>query len=98
MHNLKKNKNKFKKKKQPELTKNQTVWKSNNQGAKETFTQTGRRGGDGQPGGEDSQQGGGSQTGQSHVCMRINQEGQLGSETDHASHGLQDGERKPESL
>ena len=52
--------NKFKNKKQPELTENQTVWKSDNQGVKEeTFIQTSRRGGDGQPSGEDSQQGGG---------------------------------------
>ena len=48
----------FKNKKQPELTENQTVWKSDNQGDKEeTFIQTGRRGGDGQPGREDLQQG-----------------------------------------
>ena len=44
---------KFKNKKQPELTEslieNQTTWKPNNQGDKEeTFTQTGRRGGEGQ--------------------------------------------------
>ena len=46
----------FKNKKQPE---NQTVCKSNNQGNKEgTFIQTGRKGGDGHPGGEDSRQGG----------------------------------------
>ena len=38
----------FKNKKQPELTKNRTIWKSNNQGVKEhTFIQTVRRGGDG---------------------------------------------------
>ena len=37
----------FKKKKQPELTENRTVWKSDNQGDKEeTFIQTGRRGKD----------------------------------------------------
>ena len=40
----------FKKKKQPELTENQTVCKSDNQGDKETFINRGRRGGDGQPG------------------------------------------------
>ena len=45
----------FKNKKQPELTEslieNQTTWKPNNQGDKEeTFTQTRRRGRDGQPG------------------------------------------------
>ena len=53
-----KDNNKFKIKKQPELTENQTVWMSHNQGVKEeTFTQTGRRGRDGQLGREDSQQG-----------------------------------------
>ena len=42
--------NKFKNKKQPELIENQTAYKSDNQGVKkETFVQTGRRGGDGQP-------------------------------------------------
>ena len=46
-----KDNNKCKNKKQPELPENRTVWKSNNQGVKEeTFIQTGRRGGDGQPG------------------------------------------------
>ena len=41
----------FENKTKPELTENQTVWKSDNQGFKEeTFTQTGRRGGDQQPG------------------------------------------------
>ena len=44
-HNQKMDNNKFKNKKQPELTENHTVWKSNNQGVKEeTFDQTGRRG------------------------------------------------------
>ena len=48
----------FKNKKQPELTENRTVWKSDNQGDKEeTFIQSGRRGGDWQPGREDSRQG-----------------------------------------
>ena len=50
----------FKKKKQPEMTQHRTVWKADNQGDKEeTFTQTGRRGGDGQPGWRDSWQRGG---------------------------------------
>ena len=41
----------FKNKKQPELTENQTAWKSDKQGDKEeTFIQTGRRGRDGQAG------------------------------------------------
>ena len=34
---------------------------------------------------EDMWQGGGWQTGWSHICMWINQEEQLGSETDHAT-------------
>ena len=43
--------NRFKNRKQPELPENQTLWKSDNQGVKkETFIQTGRWGGDGQPG------------------------------------------------
>ena len=54
----------FKNKKQPELTENQTVLKSDNQGFKEdTFIQTGRRGGDGKPGGEDLRCCGGTETG-----------------------------------
>ena len=58
MHNQKKDNNKFKNKKQPELTENQTVWKSDNQGVKEeTFIQSGRRGGNRQPGREDLRQG-----------------------------------------
>ena len=41
----------LKNKKQPELTENQTTRKSDNQGDKEeTFIQTSKRGGDGQPG------------------------------------------------
>ena len=41
----------FKNKKQPELTENQTTWKSDNQGDKEeTFIDIGRRGRDGQLG------------------------------------------------
>ena len=34
----------FKNNKQPEVPENQTAWNSNNQGVKETFIQTGRRG------------------------------------------------------
>ena len=64
-----KDNNKFKSKKQPELTENQTVGKSNNQGVKEeAFIQTGRRGGDRQPGGEDLQQSGGWRTGPSETA------------------------------
>ena len=79
----------FKNKKQPELTENQTAWKSDNRGNKEeTFIQAGRRGGDGQQGGKDSQQnsgwitwvgkaaagrqGGGLQTEGSHIFVQIN--------------------------
>ena len=36
----------FKNKKQPELPENQTAWKSDNQGVKETFIPTGKRGAD----------------------------------------------------
>ena len=54
-YDQKKGNNKFENKKQPQLTENLTVWKSDNQGVKEeTSIQPGRRGGDGQPGGEDS--------------------------------------------
>ena len=82
LQNQKKNNNKFKTKKL-EVSENQTVWKSNNQGIKEeTFIRTGRRGGDGQlhggdwwqSGGWRTWQGGGLQTGQSHVLVQINQE------------------------
>ena len=51
----------------------------------ETFIQTGRRGGDGQPDREDLWQGGGWRTGQSHICVWINWEEQLGSEIDNAT-------------
>ena len=51
MHNQKKDNNKFKNKKQPELTENKTVWNSDNQAVKEeAFIQTCRTGGDGQLG------------------------------------------------
>ena len=53
----------FKNKKQSVLTENQTAWKCDNQGDKEeTFIQTIRKGGDGQPGGEDPLQSGGCWT------------------------------------
>ena len=68
--------------KQPELTENQTVCKSDNQGDKEeTLTRTGRRGG------EDTQQGGGLRTGRPHIHVQINWEEQLGSEIDHTTQG-----------
>ena len=37
LHNQKKDNNKFKNKKQPELTENPTVWKSDNQEVKESI-------------------------------------------------------------
>ena len=87
--------NKFKNKKLPELTENRTVWKSDNQGDKEeTFIQTGRRGRDGQVGGEDSWQGGGWRSEWSHIHMPINREEQLGMRQTH-NPGLQRGEIKP---
>ena len=83
-----KDNNKFKNKKQPELTENQTVWKSNNQGVKEeTFIQTGRRGGDGQRGREDLWPGGSWQSWWSHICIRINWEEKLASEIGQATQG-----------
>ena len=75
----------FKNKKQPELTENRSVWKSDNQGAKQKPSYrpaNGGRGGDGQPGGEDLQRGSGWWSGRSQIRMQINREGQLGSETD----------------
>ena len=70
-------------KKEPELPENRTVWKSDNQGDKEeTLTQTGRRGGDGQLGGEVSQARQWLVDRGSHIHMWINWEEQLGSETD----------------
>ena len=50
-HNQKKDNNKFKNKKQPQLPENRTVWKSDNQEVKEeTFIQTSRKGGNRQLG------------------------------------------------
>ena len=58
----------YKDTKQPELSENRTVWKSNNQGVKEeTFIQTGRRGGDGQLGREDMWQSSRWRTRQSYI-------------------------------
>ena len=74
-HNQNKDNNKFENKKQPELTENQTVWKSDNQGVKEeTFIQISRRSGDGQPGREDSWQGSSWWTGWFQICMWLNQD------------------------
>ena len=47
---------------------------------------------------EDVWKGGGWWTRQSHICMQINQEEQLGSETDHVTHGSSVGEIKPQNL
>ena len=41
MHNQKKDNNKFKNSKQPELPENQTAWNFDNEGSKETINQTG---------------------------------------------------------
>ena len=61
----------FKNKKPPELTENQTVLKSDNQGDKqETFIQTSRRSGDGHLGREDSRQGRGWRTSEGADCGR----------------------------
>ena len=52
------------------MRENRTVWKSDNQGAKEEpFIHTGRRGGDGQQGGENSRQGGRWRTGQARLRL-----------------------------
>ena len=65
----------FKNKKQPELTENRTVWKSDNQGDKEeTFIQTSRWGGDGQLGRENLEQGNGWWNRQYHIHMQTNRE------------------------
>ena len=45
MHNQKKDNNQSNNK-QPEVPENQTAWNYGNQGVKETFTQTSRKGGD----------------------------------------------------
>ena len=76
------------------MPENQTVWKSDNQGVKEeTFIQTGRRGGDRWVARVERTRGKVAAGGlgqarrlvewQSHICVRINQEEQLGSKTDH---------------
>ena len=72
------------------MPENWTVWKSDNQGVKgETFTQTSRKGGDRQLGGEDwrTWQGDNLHTGWPHIRMQINQEEQRGSKIDHATQG-----------
>ena len=52
------------------MTENQTIWKSNNQAVKEeTFIQTSRRGRDGQPYGEDSEQGKSWRSGAGEVAV-----------------------------
>ena len=76
-----------------ELTENRTVWKSDNQGVKEeTFIQTRRMWGDGQLGTKELWQGGGWQTGQPHIHVRINKEDKLGRD------GVPSRETKPQSL
>ena len=67
-HNQKDN-NKFKNNKQPELTENWTVWKSNNQGVKEeTFIQICRRSRARKPGREDSEGSGWRTRAAPHMC------------------------------
>ena len=61
---------------------------SDNQGVKEeTFIQTGRRGRDWQRGRKDTWQGGSWWSGWSHICLQINWEEQLGSETTPTTQG-----------
>ena len=60
--------------------KNQIVWKADNKGVKEeTLTQTCRRRGDGQLGGEESWKDGGWWARWSHIHVWISREDQLGS-------------------
>ena len=93
-------------KKQPELPENQTVWRCDNQGVKEeTFIQTGRRGRDGKPGWRGftawwcpevlGRRGGGWRMGQSHICMWIKWEEQLGRKADHTTQVSNEGKIKP---
>ena len=74
------------------------MWKFDNQGVKEeTFIQVSRRGRDGAAGvernnGKAVARGLGQerqcwQTGRSHICVQINREEQLGSETDRRAQG-----------
>ena len=80
------------KQKKPELTENQAVGKSDNQGVKEeTFFQTSKRGGDGQPGREDLEQGSSWRTEWSHICVQINWEEQLWSKADFETQGFKAG-------
>ena len=69
------------------------MWNSDNQGDKETFIQTGRRGRD-RLGREEAQQGGGPhrrvrdwQTRLPYILRKISQEEQLGSESDYTTEG-----------
>ena len=96
-HNQKKDKNKFKNKKQPELPENQTVWVPTIKELKKKHSsrlvgkaEMGRRmerthskrAARG-PGRQD----GSWWSGWSHICMWVNQGEQLGNETDHAAQG-----------
>ena len=79
------------------MTKNRTVWRSDNQGVKEhssrTFIQEGQRWATGMERtrgkamARGNKQGGGLRSGQSHICMQINQEEQMESKTDRATQG-----------
>ena len=48
--------------------------------------------------GEDSRQGGGRWTTQSHICVRINWDEQLRSEREHTTQGSNVGKRRPQNL
>ena len=87
----------LKTKKQPKLIENRTVWKSDNQGVKEeTLTQTSRRGGDGQLGGEDSRKGCSWQPVVPHSCA--DKSGGTNGERDRPHNpGLQHREIKPQT-
>ena len=47
---------------------------------------------------QDTWQGSSRRTGESHICLLINREEQLGSETDCATQGSRAGKRKPHNL
>ena len=88
----------LKKKQQPKLPENQTTWNSNNQGFKETFIHTGRRGGDRPLCGEDSQQGMWERWKLVDLVLPHfhtgKQGGTTGSKTDHKTQGFSMGNQR----
>ena len=84
---------KNKNKKQPELPENWTVWKSDNRGVKEEMFIQSRRGGEGQQGWRgcvarwQTRRARQTLADQSHICMWISQEQQMGSKVDYATQG-----------